>query len=77
MKLSNYAPKFRGMTQEQKDLIESYFWGEKSKEIKDPQGIVLNSNWQISRLTGVTEFRVSKYIDYLPRMKRNKLNDET
>lgn len=75
MKLSNYIPKKKPLTDEQKKLIESYFWGEKSKEFKDIDGVILNTTKVISLVTGISENRISRYLNILLAQKRNSIND--
>lgn len=76
MKLSNYVPSPRRLSSEQKLLIEKYFFGGKGKAFTDDRGIVLNKTWQISVLTGISEYRITRYLNKILTQKRNQLNEE-
>lgn len=75
MKLSKHKPSPNRLTPEQKQLIESHFWGEKSKEFTDAKGVVLNMAWQISELTGIGERQINRYVNFLITEKIKKTND--
>lgn len=75
MKLSNHIQSPNRLTQEQKQLIESFFWGENSKSFTDVKGVVLNKTWQISVLTGIQDYKVERYLNRLIKLKREKLNE--
>jgi len=76
MKQSNHIPSPNRLSIAQKQLIESYFCGENSKNFTDAKGIVLNKTWQISELTGINEFRVVRYLNRLIEQKIKKMNNE-
>lgn len=75
MKLSNYKPSPNRLSPEQKELIESHFWGAKSKEFTDTKGVVLNMAWQIAELTGIAERKINRYVNVLLTEKLKKIND--
>jgi hypothetical protein len=71
MKLSNYTPSKCHLTQEQKKLIEGYFFG--GNEFTNAKGIILNKMWHIAQLTGIRETKISQYVDSVLYEKRKKM----
>jgi len=73
MKLSNYTPSPKRLTNEQKQLIENYFTGK--IRFTNDKGVILNKSWQISQLTGLKESTVNRYVDAIIYEKRKKMNE--
>ncbi len=73
MKLSNYTYSTKHLTEEQKKLIEGYFFG--GNKFTNDKGITLNKMWHIAQLTGIREAKISQYLDSILYEKRKKMNE--
>lgn len=76
MKLSNYTPHPKGLTAQEQAVVKSYFFGNNKTAFTNNKGVVLNKTWQIARLTGLSERRISRYIDKILAEKRNAVNEK-